>query len=628
MSRLRTLSSLAALLLGPAAVAQQFTYSSTALPANSAWTDGIAIADVDGDGDKDILCANAGGTTLSSYGQGIPAAQHLWLNDGSASFSAGHAQLNLANLAARMVIAEDIDNDGDLDILYARDSGLPNPSAPPVVLVNNGFGIFSDQTGNAIPAGFNQTGFGICAGDTDNDGDLDLIVTNGGSFGGSPTQARLLLNDGTGVFTNGTALHLPVDLFNANDVTLADVDNDFDIDVCLSGKNGGSPHAHLYLNDGAGDFTLSTALDAIGTGGTYETDYGDLDGDSDFDMVVQSISSSNEGWARNDGPLTPWVKTTITGPNQDDNELGLLDFDNDGDLDLFVGSLGSSERCYTNTAASFAITAGVIQAIGDSTLDFGIGDLNGDDRYDLVTGQGESGNFTDKVYLNNGPADTLPPVFKLVETPAGIGGTDTVFRCRVADAISEDGKVNVHVDFSWTSDVGNGSGAAHPQGGGQFRAAVPSLGATNISLTWTATDDAGNVSVNGPIVVGPAGNPWTDLGRALPGVGGSPLLVGTGTLQVGSAGALTLSNAALSAPCVLFLSLISTPVPFKGGSLCAFPQLVTIPLVTSGLGTVSLPWASWPSGASGASLFFQYAIGDGAAIHGVSLSNCVQGDVP
>jgi len=121
---------------------------------------------------------------------------------------------------------------------------------------------------------------------------------------------------------------------------------------------------------------------------------------------------------------------------------------------------------------------------------------------------------------------------------------------------------------------------------------------------------------------------WTDLGFALPGVGGAPQLVGTGDLTAGSAGSLVLISAAPAAPALLFISLASTPVPFKGGTLVPVPALITVSAVTSPLGIVPLGWAAWPAGLSGASLWFQYGIKDLAALHDVSLSNAVRGDVP
>ena len=122
--------------------------------------------------------------------------------------------------------------------------------------------------------------------------------------------------------------------------------------------------------------------------------------------------------------------------------------------------------------------------------------------------------------------------------------------------------------------------------------------------------------------------PWTDLGSGLAGVSGIPQLTGVGELLAGTPGSLALEDAAPSSPAVLFISASSTPTPFKGGTLLTVPVLLMLPLSTNPLGGMLLPWAAWPSGLSGASLFFQFAVSDAAAVHGVALSNALGADVP
>ena len=605
--------------------AQQFTYNAAALPAQNVWTDGVGLIDVDGDGDIDILFAN--GSVYGGTGVQGAAAQHLFLNNGSGIFSAAHAQLNVANFNAKMVIGEDFDDDGDPDLMYASGS----TGSPPRILINDGTGNFADETATRIPV-LALRSFCVCAGDVDDDGDLDVVVTDGGTFGGTASQARLLKNDGAGNFTDVTGAQMPADLYNCQDVTLLDMDGDFDLDIALSGKGGAGKQGRLYLNDGAGNFSINSVMNAIGTGATYEVDYGDLDADSDFDAAVQSISSQSEGWARNDGTGTPMVKTTFPTPNgNDDNEMVCMDYNNDGLLDVFVGNLGFQEKCYRNNGGgSFTNVNAIIQVQADSTLDMGTADLNGDGKYDLVTGQGESGNFLDKVYMNSGTADTLAPVLVDNDIPGALGDPETVFHIRLRDQISDDGHIGVTVSYVWSTigaDAG-GSGDALHQGSGQYRAAVPTpTGTTSAEITFTATDGAGNSAVFGPYTVG-AGDPWTDLGGGLAGVSGIPVLVGTGPLTTGSAGTLSLTSAAPSSLSSLFLSLSSTPTPFKCGTLLTVPIAFQFLLFTNGSGAIPLSWPSWPAGLSGASVYFQYAIADGAAVCSTSLSNAVRGDVP
>ena len=123
-------------------------------------------------------------------------------------------------------------------------------------------------------------------------------------------------------------------------------------------------------------------------------------------------------------------------------------------------------------------------------------------------------------------------------------------------------------------------------------------------------------------------SPWTDLGFALPGVDGPPLLAGTGELVPGTPGSLALTHAAPSAFAPLLLSLVSNPTPFKGGVLVPLPALLTLPLATSSAGALTLAWPSWPGGLAGLSLYFQHAIVDAAAVYGLALSNALRAEVP
>jgi hypothetical protein len=121
---------------------------------------------------------------------------------------------------------------------------------------------------------------------------------------------------------------------------------------------------------------------------------------------------------------------------------------------------------------------------------------------------------------------------------------------------------------------------------------------------------------------------WTSLGSGLAGASGVPQLVGTGALTTGSTGSLSLSNAAPAARAILFISLSSTPAPFKGGTLVPNPVLWSLWDLTSWGGTLEHDF-HWPAGIpSGTAIFFQYTSLDGAAVQGVALSNALRADVP
>ena len=601
--------------------AQQFVYNSAALPAQAVWTDGVACADVDGDGDVDILFAN--GSAYGGTGGAGAQPQHLFLNNGSGSFSAAHANLNVANFNAKMVIADDFDNDGDLDLAYASGS----TGSPPRLLLNNGAGVFTDMTGSNMPA-LALRSFCIVAGDVDDDGDLDLAVSDGGTFGGTPSQARLLRNNGSAVFTDVTAAQMPVDLYNCQDITFVDFDGDFDVDMLLTGKGAAGKRGRLYVNNGSGTFSIDNAMDAVCTGNTYEADWGDLDGDGDFDSNVQSISGTSEGWARNNGTGVAMTKTTYPAPNgNDDNEMAQLDYDNDGDLDCFVGSLASTEKAYRNDGGTFVNVNSIIQAQGDATLDFGFGDFNGNGKYDMVTAQGESGNFTNKVYRNTGPSDTLGPVFMAVEPGAAITGSEMVVHAQISDQMADDGKISASLSFSYTTNLGSGSGDAIDMGNGLCRVAVPTPGGTtSVSLDLLATDAVGNTTAYPTINVG-GSSPWTDLGGAKAGTGGlTPVLTGTGPLTALSNNSVDLSNGLASTTTNLLLGLSTLVLPFKGGTLVPSPDALFLGLPVDGSGNMSLPFV-WPNGIpAGAKIYLQHWLTDGGVSFNLSASNGLQGE--
>ena len=122
-------------------------------------------------------------------------------------------------------------------------------------------------------------------------------------------------------------------------------------------------------------------------------------------------------------------------------------------------------------------------------------------------------------------------------------------------------------------------------------------------------------------------DPWTDLGYALAGVAGEPVLAGTGPLTGGSPMSLSLTSAAPNAQAILLISLTSIPHDFKGGTLVPLPALLQVILFTDPTGSITLS-APWPTFPTGTEVYFQAAIQDAAATKGMALSNAVHALVP
>ncbi len=148
----------------------------------------------------------------------------------------------------------------------------------------------------------------------------------------------------------------------------------------------------------------------------------------------------------------------------------------------------------------------------------------------------------------------------------------------------------------------------------------------SLHAVWCGNTGGGQQTITDALVGGCP--PWLDVGCAFPGVAGLPTLTGTGTLAALAQNSLRLDNAAPSAMALVFVSLASTPTPFKSGTLKTVPVITTAPGTTGVLGTIDIPFAL-PGGVPGGTvLYFQYAIADAVATQGVSLSNALRAVTP
>jgi hypothetical protein len=227
----------------------------------------LALGDVDGDGDLDVVAGN------------FSEANRLYLNNGSATPFVGVTSNTLtADSADTLAIAlGDVDGDGDLDIVAA------NYNQPNRLYLNNGSGSF---TGSNLTADSDNTS-AIALGDVDGDGDLDVVAGN--QF----QPNRLYLNNGTAAPFNGvTGSDITADSQFTNAIALGDVDSDGDLDVI--GGTSGQPN-RLYLNNGtAAPFAGATGNDITTAGqNTYALALGDVDGDGHLDVTEGNLGQPN-----------------------------------------------------------------------------------------------------------------------------------------------------------------------------------------------------------------------------------------------------------------------------------------------------------------------------------------------
>jgi FG-GAP-like repeat/IPT/TIG domain len=625
---------LAIALLATTLSAQQFTTTGV-LPGGSVWTEGAHAFDANNDGWIDILYTNG----IGFAGPGGALAPTLLINQaapGNAVFADESATRLPAGLTqqGKGLITVDVDGDGDEDIVFAN--GFANQ---PRLLINDGSGNFTDETNPRFPV-ISMSSFGVSAGDLDDDGDMDLVFADSGTGLTSASTPKLFINDGSGNFTNAPSMMNGVPKTSAQQVSMVDVDGDLDLDVIVDGR---STPQQLYINDGSANFTYNGSALPAGSNSVYETEWADLDLDGDIDGAYVSFSGFNEGIAVNNttpGNVSFGGATNIlSGFNgNDDNEVAFLDYDNDGDLDLIVGSLANAtEKVYTNgggplTAGAFSFSANVFQATSDSTLDLTLADFDNDGDVDVATGQGESGNFANRYYTNNGPADTVAPMIGRVTTfdptvleslvfPDGL-----VIRAWVQDGSYDNNRVWASASLSLTSTKGAFSQTVNlPMtyiGGGLFRAAVvPPMGpdggvGTTVSYTVTATDRAGNQTVGSTesfVVCGDRSyGPNTGVNDVVLGLSGPAITNAPFSLQV--------SNAPPMATAILLASNAPANFPGLGGTILFDVNFfLDFELFTDAGGNAALP-VFLPASFEGLPAYLQVLTFDSSKPQGFGLS--------
>jgi MYXO-CTERM domain-containing protein len=247
-------------------------HTSTHLPGLHSFAGAARFADVDDDGDLDLLVGDG-------WAQSVPQAAHLYLNDGQGHFT--DATENLPQMAGSQPIdfdLVDVDGDFDLDLL------IDLHATTSLLWINDGTGHFTNASG-ALPS---QSGlkYGPVACDVDGDGDLDLWFDNAGP---NYTE-QLLINDGQGHFTDQTAQRVTNNPgADDNAVACVDVDGDGDLDAVIASLGN---QERVLLNDGTGHFTLLSGAFSVANDATLWFDFGDVNGDGRLDVATAQGESS------------------------------------------------------------------------------------------------------------------------------------------------------------------------------------------------------------------------------------------------------------------------------------------------------------------------------------------------
>jgi hypothetical protein len=332
-----------------------FTHYSLGNISGSSRVWGMAVADVDHNGWKDVVTGTNGTLYLVKLAWSGSTITTTTTTLGGSYF-------------VQNITFGDFDNDGWSDLavcddvdymkIYKNNSGTLTLQAPATALINTNINPGMTYSGDPYDSG----NYGSVWLDFDNDGDLDLYIAHCRQSTSSSTDQRrrdrLFVNNGSNVFTESAATYgIEVTNFRQTWTTsFGDIDNDGDFDILMMNHTGAS---QILENDGTGHFT-----DITGTTGFV------------------------------------W--------NNDGMESILEDFDNDGYVDILMagGGGGDSYWMYRNNHdKTFTAVTGSFASTTNGMLSFATGDLNHDGKVDVLSSYGNVYNTptttADVLYMNS-----------------------------------------------------------------------------------------------------------------------------------------------------------------------------------------------------------------------------------
>ena len=328
----------------------------------------VNFIDINNDDWEDVFISN-----------GLEGGQNdlLYLNDGTGRFievrDSDIVEDNQPSVGASF---GDYDNDGDKDAFvtnwYARQDGF----------FENSEGSFSLIANSEIA----KSTFAEAAawGDFNNDGLLDLYVVT--SSGGN--KNLLFKNLGSGSFELVDGQRVATDVNVSRSVNWVHINDDMFLDICVGNEN--EQTNDLYINNGDGTFSVQFLGAAKST---FTSSWGDIDNDGDFDVFFGHTDFSrgaNNQLFRNDGDrFSQIISGTIHIDGGCTNGSSFGDYDNDGDLDLFVTNGFCSEQTnqyYENQGDGTMILKNDLIPLNRNVCSYGVanGDIDNDGFLDIM----------------------------------------------------------------------------------------------------------------------------------------------------------------------------------------------------------------------------------------------------
>jgi len=264
-------------------------------------------------------------------------ATSYYLNDGSGFFTED-TSFPILDLTRGDVIPANLDNQNGTDyVVIGSTLDIPSDTTEIIgmIYLDDGTGGYTIQNINGLSNG------NVGLGDLDNDGDLDLW-SEGGLDTVPTTWRRFVYRNDGGVFVE--VINTDMDAVWIGDITITDTDNDGDLDVVISGETNAILITTLYRNDG--NFVFTPLTDVLPTIIRSSHTAGDINNDGNMDIIISGIPVPQAGRTIDvlfgNGDNTFTLNQSLLGLTGSSSALD--DIDNDGDLDFYItGMLQESD---------------------------------------------------------------------------------------------------------------------------------------------------------------------------------------------------------------------------------------------------------------------------------------------
>ncbi|WP_369177606.1 beta strand repeat-containing protein [Candidatus Thiodubiliella endoseptemdiera] len=296
------------------------------------------LVDIDGDGDLDLVVGEVAGTLKYYQNTGTTSNPAYEAKTGDSNPFNG---IDVGNAASPTLA--DIDGDGDLDLVMGEDNGTlkyyqnTGTTSNPAYEAKTG----DDNPFNGIDVGRSSK---PTLADIDGDGDLDLVVGESNGTLKYYQNTGTTSNPAYEAKTGGSNPFNSIDVGNYSKPTLADIDGDGDLDLVVGEQNGtlkyyqntGTTSNPAYEAKTGGD----NPFDGIDVGGYSAPTLADIDGDGDLDLVIGETDGTLKYYYNQQPSSVDGQAPTLT--TQASAELGeTSDLTLDFNEDIQAGSTGS-----------------------------------------------------------------------------------------------------------------------------------------------------------------------------------------------------------------------------------------------------------------------------------------------